>query len=319
VNRQQADKSRVLYLLAWGRSGTTLLGSILGQLPTFFDAGEMYYIWQRSFVEDQLCSNGVAFSQSDTWRNIVEAAYGHVDSEDIERMETFLNVTARTRSVFFHTQFGRQHLRKQIQEHGDYLGKLYRAIREVTGCHVIIDSSKFPFYAYVLDQIPSIDLYVIHMIRDARATAYSWQKKKYNPSIGDYMPRLNPVRNSVYWNLWNLVAERLFRKHRERYLFLRYEDFVASTKKHVERILSFVDENASDLPFSTDREVALKPTQSISGNPNRFVEGTVAIRQDDAWKTHLSPRSKFIVNAITWPLLIKYGYVTRSLPDDGRA
>ena len=57
------------------------------------------------------------------------------------------------------------------------LAKWYNAIREVSGCSVIVDSTKGPPSATLLRLVPSIELSVIHLVRDSRGVAFSWQKK----------------------------------------------------------------------------------------------------------------------------------------------
>ena len=41
------SRRRVLYILGWGRSGSTVLGNILGEVDGFFCAGELHYLWER--------------------------------------------------------------------------------------------------------------------------------------------------------------------------------------------------------------------------------------------------------------------------------
>jgi hypothetical protein len=45
---------RVLYFAGSGRSGTTVINNILGQLGGAFAAGELRYLWRRGVVEDRL-------------------------------------------------------------------------------------------------------------------------------------------------------------------------------------------------------------------------------------------------------------------------
>jgi hypothetical protein len=40
----------------------------------------------------------------------------------------------------------------------------------------------------------------------------------------------------------------------------------------------------------------------------RFVEGTLNIRPDEAWRERMSRGDRRIVTALTWPWLRAYGY-----------
>ena len=49
-------------------------------------------------------------------------------------------------------------------------------------------------------------------------------------------------------------------------------------------------------------------SHTVSGNPNRFDTGSVALRPDQAWKKDMNPRNRNLVTALTFPLLYRYGY-----------
>ena len=61
------------------------------------------------------------------------------------------------------------------------LERLYRAIAVVGDTRVIVDSSKAPSTAFVLRAMPVLDLRLVHLIRDSRGVAYSWNKKVVRP------------------------------------------------------------------------------------------------------------------------------------------
>ena len=72
---------------------------------------------------------------------------------------------------------------KNIEAYRRILTKLYCAIQSVSGSQVIVDSSKGPRYAMLLNEIPEIDLRVVHLVRDSRGVVYSWQKKHVKPEV----------------------------------------------------------------------------------------------------------------------------------------
>ena len=57
------------------------------------------------------------------------------------------------------------------------MGRLYRAIGEVTGARLIIDSSKVPSGAALLSHA-GVEAHLLHVVRDPRVVAYSWQRPK---------------------------------------------------------------------------------------------------------------------------------------------
>ena len=48
----------VLFLGGLGRSGTTLLERLLGQLSGVSPLGEVVHLWQRDLVDDERCGCG---------------------------------------------------------------------------------------------------------------------------------------------------------------------------------------------------------------------------------------------------------------------
>ena len=57
-----------------------------------------------------------------------------------------------------------------------------------------------------------IELRVLHLVRDSRAVAYSWLRRKRMPEVTSeerYMPLKRPWRSAVFWSLENLALELL--------------------------------------------------------------------------------------------------------------
>jgi hypothetical protein len=113
------------------------------------------------------------------------------------------------------------------------------------------------------------------------------------------------------WNIKNAMTETFLGRCPERYLMLRYEDFVEQPQEMVRRILSLLGEESSPLPFVAEREVQLTRSHTISGNPSRFRTGIVEIQSDEEWRTRMRVLDKAVVTVLTWPLLLKYGYMGR--------
>jgi hypothetical protein len=121
------------------------------------------------------------------------------------------------------------------------------------------------------------------------------------------MVRFSPAKSSALWDAWNASAEALWRRTPQRYLRLRYEDFVAGPRESLERTLELVRVTA-ELPLAGERKVKLGVSHTVSGNPNRFETGAVELRPDREWKDKMGLRDKTLVTALTFPLLKHYGY-----------
>ncbi|MBN2085840.1 MAG: sulfotransferase [Anaerolineales bacterium] len=301
------NRLKVLYIAGWGRSGSTILDNILGQLDGFFPVGELADIWNEGFVGNHPCGCGSPFQDCPVWKNIIQSAFGGFDGIDPLRMNRIFIAETRTINMpkFFLTN-GTSFPPEIRREYLDRLSTLYCAIAAVTGSRVIADSSKTPSYAALLGSIPEIDLYIVHLVRDPKAVAYSWSIRK--PKPGDYMRPMSATKSSLIWFAWNLGSELLGRRFPGRYLRIRYEDFTRHPQETVRRILALMHEDVRVLPFPSDHTARLLPTHTMKGNPSRFVTGDVEILPDERWKKGMHPLHKALVDFLTWPLLIKYGY-----------
>jgi hypothetical protein len=61
---------RVLYVAGTGRSGSTLVAAMLGQLRGAFAAGEVRYLWQRGLSERRPCGCGTPVPDCPVWTDI---------------------------------------------------------------------------------------------------------------------------------------------------------------------------------------------------------------------------------------------------------
>jgi hypothetical protein len=206
----------------------------------------------------------------------------------------------------------RERLRHRMSEYLDNLAALYGATRDHFGCRVLVDSSKLPSYGAMLQMLPGIDLRVVQLIRDPRATAYSWLRKKALPDKAGtvLMQRQGPVKASVLWDLWNTAAGLLWPPDDGRSMRVHYERFVRTPHETARAILAHAGEDGP-LPFVSETEVELTPNHTVAGNPSRFSTGRVTIRPDDEWMSKMRRWDRSRVTAVTWPLLLRYGYPLR--------
>ena len=311
---------KVLYIAGSGRSGSTILDRILGQLDRFFSVGELCNLWDRGLLAHRKCGCGVPVDQCPVWTGILATGFGRQPDEvDASRMIALRRRWVRVRHI---PKVVVTHWRRRADQGDellDVLGRLYRAVQQHTDCRVIVDSSKAPLYAELLARIPAIDLHVVHLVRDPRATAYSWLRQKQLPDFGDarQMQRLPPLKSSGLWTLWQTMSELLVGRPRDRYLRLRYEDFVRDPEAAVRRVAALVGERPAALPFPSPGTARLRATHSVSGNPNRFQTGTVQLRPDREWVRGLRRPHRALVTAVTWPLLVRYRYPIRVPRSEG--
>jgi hypothetical protein len=307
----RSDNVKVLYVVGLGRSGSTILSNSLGQIPGFFSGGELNFIWRHNVIENRLCGCGRPFRECPLWMRVMDEAFGGMDAVNPREMMRLQNTGTRTRHIpSMLTEGGRRGLAERLEKLLINYGSLYEAIETVTGSCVIVDSSKEPAHGFAMSMVPGVEFYALHLVRDPRAAAYSWSKRKPQPDTEtrEHMVRFSPTKSSALWGSWNASAEALWRRTPERYLRLRYEDFVSGPRESFEKILRLVREADAEPPLVGEREVRLGVSHTVSGNPNRFETGTVELHPDHEWISTMSPRDKALVTALTLPLLPRYDY-----------
>jgi len=308
---------QVLYFVGTGRSGTTIVNSVLGQVPGCFAAGELRYLWQRGVGEDHRCGCGLPFSRCPTWQAVMgclRAGGAVADEPAVGR-----RLLRRLRILNIPSLLLRRTLRlPAVPPTADdaTIGRLYRAVAEVTGAALVVDSSKLPTYALLLDEMPDVEVTFVHLVRDPRATAFSWRRHKPSGDRDDgaLMQRQPLWKSSLLWSLWNLLTVVLWPDRRARLLRVRYEDFVEAPREVMARICALTGLDPADLPFVADRVVRLGPTHAVAGNPNRHDSGLVELRADDEWRSAMRPSDRLLATLLTAPGLIRFGYPLRVPP-----
>lgn len=305
---------RVVYILGWGRSGSTLLDNILGNVRGFCSVGELHYLWSRGLIANRRCGCGQQFRDCAHWRGVVTRlqrdAPEAVDAGAVKSLHDRVARSRRTPLLLL-----RRRLPDSVRRYQQILRQTYAAILEESGAHTVVDSSKRPSEAAILLADREVDSVFVHIVRDPRAVAFSWQRVRPtdDPSAGTDMVRRSATESSTRWLAWNIAAEAIGRRAGDRYIRIRYEDLVATPEHVLARILSVAGASQRVAPGFPDGVARLSATHSVSGNPSRFGARTVRLRLDEEWRTGLPRRQAALVLAICGALMPRYGY----LPDHG--
>ncbi|HZN76360.1 MAG TPA: sulfotransferase [Micromonosporaceae bacterium] len=307
---------RILFLGGLGRSGTTLVERVLGELPGVCALGEVVHLWRRDVRDDERCGCGVRFSRCEFWTAVGETAFGGWRHVDTYRVLALQRAVERTRHIpwLAAPRLGGDRA-ALVTEYADYYARVYAAAAAVTGSRLVVDSSKHASLAFCLRWARALDLRVAHVVRDPRGVAYSWTKSVPRPEAdgGETMTRYAPARSALLWNAHNaafgLLARRGVPVRR-----IRYEEFVDSPADAVRDLAAFagLGLSNSDLSFVDSTHALLGTGHSAAGNPMRFTVGRVPLQRDDAWRAALPARQRRLVGALTAPLLSKYGYPLRT-------
>jgi hypothetical protein len=297
-------KLKVLYIGGCGRSGSTLLGDILGSTNGFFFAGELNLCWEANIKLGRTCECGLSIAECQVWGAIFEQAFGDLKKLDIDRMYQAWKTNVRHRYLL-QIITGKSQDRQYYME---MLNQLYSAIGEKFRPQILVDSSKVPTYLFNLSALSIIELYVVHMVRDPRGVAYSWRRTKINPDTGKPMPKLSIYRSSADWLALNGLTAFLSKMRKCKYMRLHYEDFVLRPRDVSLQILDFVGIGEKELPFVDEHTFRISAGHTLIGNPSRFQRGNVRIALDTKWRSNIDKKERWIISMLTLPMMLHYNY-----------
>lgn len=300
---------KLVFIGGHGRSGSTLLDLILGQIEGVCSLGEVRHLWQEGLSEDRLCGCGERFRQCPFWTKVGGSAFGgfdSVDAADVLALKAEVDRWTRVPSLALARVSGRPS--ESVRRYAELLRRLYMAVAEVSGCDVLVDSTKDVSHGWVLRTLgDALDLYVLHLVRDSRAVAYSWARRaKHNPGSGQAMEVHSTLRTAAEWPVINSLTAA--QRHFGRYHRLRYEDLATDPVSALSDVLSFLGLEGRELPVRDGAVFSRRVNHTVAGNPVRFERESRPIVVDERWREGISPRDRALVTALTGPWLRRYGY-----------
>lgn len=294
----------ILCITGWCRSGSTIIGNILNEIPGFFHVGELHFLWKNSAGRgaNQRCGCGRPLTECPVWSEII--ALGRPDGLSAQQHadEVIRRQLACVRTRHTWRVLRRGLYRDEIRAHAALMSLTYRAAARRMGARVIVDTTKIPGEAALLPYLDGITTYFVHLVRDPRAIAESWRLPK------DYAYAMSSAKSTAYWYGFNLASHAITRRFPQRSMFLRYEDFIADPEQTIGALLQLCDTDPAVNPMR-GRMVDLHTNHTVTGNPDRFLTGPTAVRErDDSWQTNLSGPARLAAVALSWPLYSRYGY-----------
>lgn len=306
-NSNQSSDVRVVFIVGFTRSGSTLLEHLLSISPGAVAVGEMAYLWDPKIRTTSYCGCGVKLDRCPFWNKILTEYFEQDRSPDSRQFWRFFEDLVCNRGKIDNAGY-RQFLNQ--------MESTYAAISDQTQGKVIIDSSKRPIFALAAARLPNVKLTMIHLVRDSRGCVFSSITRKARTELGEnvFMPQMSTRSAVRQWIARNLQAD-ILRTQRCQHMLLRYEDLVNRPAFEVNKILRQVG-----LPsIAADHNGIFHApiSHGIWGNPDRWSDSMHAIKvtKDNRWVTGLSARDFALTTLISAPLLKRYGYrLLRSRP-----
>lgn len=298
------------FVMAHSFSGSTLLSFLLGAHPEIATVGEMF-IAHGIDPGTYVCSCGERIAECPFWRRVSLEMAARGIPYDVRRNQASFSangvgpvshrlLAAEPRGPFMETIRGaalalipgaRRELGRRLRTNE----VLAEVITEMRGARAFVDASKRPGRLLHLRRIPSLDIRVIHLVRDGRAVARSAVR-----NLG-----MTAEEGACSWTAAAQSAERvraLFPAGR--WLTLRHEDLCREPEATLDRVLRFV--GVAVLPGGRVPDFRCAD-HHIIGNRMRLSH-TSEVRLDERWRTEMPAGEIRAVERIAGETLERYGY-----------
>jgi len=286
---------------------------LLNRNPLIQGVGEFYRLSRQARTNYESCTCGQPVMECPFWLEVQaelqRVMSAHSDSRLLESIE--IDVPKREQGMVtnlvqqaslilgnpsLHHALSRRFLRRSNQALQNSMA-VYEAIRRVSHCPVILESTKNPRRLKELYLADPRSFRLIYLIRDGRAVAASAMRRvgmDMKTAAGEW-ERWN--RRS-WWAQLTVPAQQKLR--------IRYEDICRSPEPTLQSICQFLD-----VPFEQSMlELRKRESHSLSGSPMRFRREESTIRLDEQWREQLTEKDLRIFNSVAGPMNRRFGYTS---------
>ncbi|MCA9263634.1 MAG: sulfotransferase [Planctomycetales bacterium] len=294
-------KSKIVYVAGYGRSGSTLLDSALGNHADILGAGELTWLFQYA-ADAASCTCGAPLMTCEIWREVLRRVVPSLEHDELQRVARESAAAER-----FMTD-RRSHVR-----HREIWETAFAAIRELTGRSTIVDSSKSTRSTYhrlhLLNGLQQSEVYVLHLVRNPRGVMHS-ARRGSNRRLEAGQPATMvaaSARALTSWLIANRNVQRYCLRHMAgRYVCVRYEELVQHPQRVMANIGAVIDCDLSAIADALVGQIPLETGHGVSGNRLRR-SGPIQLRVDTEWQ-HQPHRMDRLLAALARPWTKSYGY-----------
>jgi hypothetical protein len=304
---------RILRIVGDGRSGSTVIGTVLGQLPAAIFLGEITQVWRAFTTPRWRCSCGDLVASCPFWRAV--RSRSQIDTAfDVTRLRDTTERYLRIRPLQL-ANLVRPRLTRPLVEYAEALERVYRAIAATAGAGLIVDSTKSAPELLLAVRTFRIRLDVLHVVRDPRAVAHSQNRPMpatMQPGY-DWAPE-RASTSSARWTVRNGLLGLILTQHKAAHRRIRYEDFISSPAQELISLHEFGDMASIAAHLTqTNGELSVGPRHALDGNGRVLQKtSTIRLRLDEEWRSRMPFPRQLAASIPAFPLMRLYGYRART-------
>jgi len=297
--------SNVVFVAGAARSGSSLLGEILGAQRGVLNGGELSLFW-RNAARGNSCACGSPLRSCDLWGSALDRVGRELDLQAGSYVDL-----AQTRSALAHTTHPQRlsQMRRQPSAWSTAEARLitatsllYEVALELSDAEVLVDTSKTLPALLFHELTPQRQVTVIHLVRDPRAVAAS-TIRSIDSSRGnaDSLPPGGGLSTAIGRWVWANATASIGARRASTRVRIHYEDLVQAPAELTRDVCDRAGIHFDPATVTGDRLLREGQSHAAVGNPRRG-EGAVRLVLDDRWRSELSPARALFVRAITWPI-----------------
>lgn len=292
-----------VYIIGYGRSGSTLLDAILGNHPKIFGAGELTNLFTET-LEDRSCSCGQNLQSCKFWHQV----FGLIEPSLVnnENYKGYAQLTKEIENLSFTPKGGNTR-----KEYRTLWENTLEAISTVSSRDMIVDSSKISrkewYRPFLFAKECTFGVKFIHLVRDPRAVMWSSSRgSNKRLEAGESAKFFDGALRGLFGWIFSNIAVELLRPKivNSELLLVRYEDLVTDPIATLETIGNFLNVDVES--FIEHVESKFESGHGVSGNRMRRL-GILQFKNDNEWQRKL-PSYARVIALLAWPLARRYGY-----------
>jgi len=259
---------KLLYIAGYGRSGSTLLDVVLGNLPGLASMGEVSSLPDVLNSGHGMCTCGTKCTECRAWGGVIKKLLSDnreffVELKSVQDLEEpWFSPLRRLLGWNNRTQYDK------------LMGKFLKTTSAELGSAVLVDSSKTAYRSMwrplALSRVDDVDVRLIHLLRRPEQVMASCKKGR-NSDLADGRSdrkRLFPgLRGLIGWffaNFSAICSRRVIGEHKS--LLIRYEEFIENPQKEILRINQWINVDQSLITSRLSGSDSFQVGHLIGGN-----------------------------------------------------
>lgn len=254
-----SDRIKIVSIIGNGRSGSTILESIINNNENIISVGECFRFWERFYKDETFCGCGASITECALWTFVHRELSLKIKDYSPSKTKQIL------KEYLQYKHFNSISLENQSSEYLYLIENIkvfFAAIFSFSNEKVILESSKSVYWAKIIETIPELEVYFLHLERDLTSVASSWKKRVKLPEFKDdnhFMPVKSDLTIIRTWVRTKFLASKQNFRH---YKFISFKDFCQNSRDIQEEVFKYLD---LDLP----KKLLHNDNHAIAGNPLR--------------------------------------------------